>query len=379
MTRKTRRSRFAATAAAAAVAVTTGCSPGLFGAPRPPAAGGQIRLTEHVTPSALVAVTAAGPQTATLLQVIGATARPLEHLDIASADGTHVLVASSSPAPAVVRIPARPAPPARGATSYQEAVYHKAQVRWDGQYAAGRRAVAARTAAGTDTWVRSQLARAGSGSGQGSLGAECEVASNVLAGLADQAGARFGGRVVLMAAGRLGDIPSDCQLAGADVIVMTPFLPSAADAAAAQEKLIAAGAARASVLGPEATPAELGRLISDGLGHREVAEPLSGPALFGNDSAVLRPAAAGVLTPLLPLLRQPGAIAVINGYASAPGDTRHNQQLSENRAAAVAAFFQAHGISAAALLVVGHGATGFVAPGASPDNRRVVVVVEEPA
>src|SRR6185312_7907923 len=156
---------------------------------------------------------AAGPQTATLLQVIGATARPLEHLDIASADGTHVLVASSSPAPAVVRIPARPAPPARGATSYQEAVYHKAQVHWDGQYAAGRRAVASRTAAGTDTWVRS------------------EVASNVLAGLADQAGARFGGRVVLMAAGRLGDIPSGCQLAGADVIVMTPFLPSAAAAA----------------------------------------------------------------------------------------------------------------------------------------------------
>ena len=380
MTRKTRRSRFAATAAAAAVAVvTTGCSPGLFGAPRPAAAGGQIRLTEHVTPSALVAVTAAGPQNATLLQVIGATARPLEHLDIASADGTHALVASSSPAPAVVRIPARPTPPARGATSYQEAVYHKAQVRWDGQYAAGQRAVASRTAAGTDTWVRSQLARAGSGSGQGSLGAECEVASNVLAGLADQAGARFGGRVVLMAAGRLGDIPPDCQLAGADVIVITPFLPTAADAAAAQEKVIAAGAARASVLGPEATPAELGRLVSDGLGHREVSEPLSGPALFGNDSAVLRPAAAAVLTPLLPQLRQPGAIAVINGYASAPGDARHNQQLSENRAAAVAAFFEARGISAAALLVVGHGATSFVAPGASPDNRRVVVVVEEPA
>jgi outer membrane protein OmpA-like peptidoglycan-associated protein len=380
MTRKTRRSRFAATAAAAAVAVvTTGCSPGLFGAPRPAAAGGQIRMTEHVTPSALVAVTAAGPQNATLLQVIGATARPLEHLDIASADGTHALVASSSPAPAVVRIPARPTPPARGATSYQEAVYHKAQVRWDGQYAAGQRAVASRTAAGTDTWVRNQLARAGSGSGQGSLGAECEVASNVLAGLADQAGARFGGRVVLMAAGRLGDIPPDCQLAGADVIVMTPFLPTAADAAAAQEKVIAAGAARASVLGPESTSAELGHLVSDGLGRREVSEPLSGPALFGNDSAVLRPAAAAVLTPLLPQLRQPGAIAVINGYASAPGDARHNQQLSENRAAAVAAFFEARGISAAALLVVGHGATSFVAPGASPDNRRVVVVVEEPA
>ena len=201
----------------------------------------------------------------------------------------------------------------------------------------------------------------------------------MLAGLADQAGTRFGGRVVLLAAGSLGDIPPECQLAGADVIVITPFLPSAAAAAAAQEKLIAAGASRASILGPEATPAELGRLVSDGLGQREVPEPLSGPALFGNDSAVLRPVAAGVLTPLLPLLRQPGATAVINGYASAPGDASRNQQLSERRAAAVAAFFEARGVSAAALLVVGHGASNFVAPGASPDNRRVVVVVEEPA
>lgn len=378
MKKRTRRFRFAATAAAVTMAAA-GCSLGLFGAPRPPAAGGQVVLTEHVTPSALVVVTAAGPENATLLQVIGATARPLEQLDIAPAGRTQALVASSSPAPAVVRIPAKAAPPARGATSYQEAAYHKAQVNWDGQYEAAQREVASRTAASTDTWVRAQLARVGSGSGQGSLGAECEVASSVLAGLADQAGARFGGRVVLMAVGSLGGIWSGCQPAGADVIVITPFLPSAADAAAAQEKLIAAGAARASVLGPEATPAELGQLVSDGLGRREVSEPLSGPALFGNDSAALRPAAARMLTPLLLLLRQPGAIAVINGYASTTGNARHNQQLSENRAAAVAGFFEAHGISAAALLAVGHGATSFVAPGASPDNRRVVVVVEEPA
>jgi outer membrane protein OmpA-like peptidoglycan-associated protein len=377
MKKMTRRSRFAATAAAAVVA-TTGCSPGLFGTSLPPAVAGQIVLTEHVTPSALVAVTAAGPENATLLQVIGTTARPLEHLDIASG-GTQAFAASSSPAPAAARIPAKPFPPARGATSYQEAVYHKAQVHWDGQYAAAQREVASNTAASTDTWVRGQLARVGPGSGQGSLGADCEVASSILASLADQAGERFGGRVVLMAADSLGEIPSGCQLTGADVIVLTPFLPSAADAAASQEKLLVAGATRASVSGPEATPADLSRLVSDGLGRREVSEPLSGPALFANASAVLLQAAAEVLTPLLPLLRQPGVIAVINGYASAPGDAQHNQQLSENRAAAVAAFFEAHGISAAALLVVGHGATSFVAPDASPDNRRVVVVVEEPA
>ena len=378
MKKMTRRSRVATAAAAVAVAAT-GCSPGLFDAPRPPAVGGQVLLTEHVTSSALVAVTAAGLENSTLLQAIGATARPLEHLDVAWASGTQALVASSSPAPAIVRIPAKPAPPGRGATSYQEAVYRKAQVHWDGQFTAAQREVASRTAAGTETWIRRQLARIGSSSGQGSLGADCDVASSVLAGLTDQAGARFGGRVVLMAVGSLDEIPSGCQLTGADVIVLTPFLPSATDAAAAQENLIAAGAARASVLGPEATLADLDQLVSDGLGRREVSEPLSGPALFANNSAVLLPAAAGMLIPLLPPLRQPGVIAVINGYASAPGDARHNQELSENRAAAVAAFFETHGISAAALLVVGHGATSFVAPGASPDNRRVVVVVEEPA
>ena len=200
----------------------------------------------------------------------------------------------------------------------------------------------------------------------------------MLTGLADQAGVRFANRVVLIAADSLGNVSSGCQLTGADVIVLTPSLPSAAGAAAAQEKLIAAGAARVSVLGPEATQAEIGQLVSDGLGGREVSGTLSGAALFGDDSAVLRSTATRVLTPLVSLLRQSGAIAVINGYASAPGDARHNQQLSENRAAAVAAFFEAHGISAAALLVIGHGATGFIAPGASPDNRRVVVVVEEP-
>lgn len=377
----TRRSSLAAAAAALTVAVA-GCGQGLFDAAQPAASGGQVVLTEHVTPSLLVAVTAAGAANGTPFQVIGATARPLEHLDIAPAGGgTQPLVASSSSAPAAVRIPAKPVPPPSGATSYQEAVYQKDVTRWDRELAAGQRTVASRTAAATDTWVRRQLAKAGSAdpsAAGGSLAAEGGLAGSVLSGLVDQAGARFGGRVVLLAVNSLDGTPPD-ELAGADVIVLTPFLPSAAAAAAAQEKLIAAGAARASVLGPEATPAELEQLVSDGLGLRQVSEPLSGPALFGNDSAVLLAAATRVLTPLLAPLRQPGATAVINGYASAPGGVQHNQQLSENRAAAVAAFFEAHGVSASALLVVGHGASDFVAPGSSPDNRRVVLVIEEPA
>lgn len=45
---------------------------------------------------------------------------------------------------------------------------------------------------------------------------------------------------------------------------------------------------------------------------------------------------------------------------------------------AVAAFFEAHGVSPSALLVAGHGATDLVAPGPSAANRRVVVVIDEP-
>jgi outer membrane protein OmpA-like peptidoglycan-associated protein len=45
----------------------------------------------------------------------------------------------------------------------------------------------------------------------------------------------------------------------------------------------------------------------------------------------------------------------------------------------VAAFFEACGVPASSLDIVGHGASGLVAPGAAGANRRVVVTVEEPA
>jgi outer membrane protein OmpA-like peptidoglycan-associated protein len=200
----------------------------------------------------------------------------------------------------------------------------------------------------------------------------------VLSGLVDQAGARFSGRVLMLAVSSLDGLPPVGELGGADVLVLTPFVPRAGAAAAAQQNLIAAGAARAAVLGPEAIPAELDQIVTDGLGLQQVTETVSGPALFANDSTVLRPAAARVLAPLVARLERPGVTAVVNGYASAPGSAGHNQQLSENRAAAVAGYLEAHGVSAAALFVVGHGASNFVAPGSSGDNRRVVVVIEQP-
>jgi outer membrane protein OmpA-like peptidoglycan-associated protein len=102
-------------------------------------------------------------------------------------------------------------------------------------------------------------------------------------------------------------------------------------------------------------------------------------AHLANDSSVLLPGAVGILTPLLPPLRKAGAVAVINGYASTPGSAATNYWISYARATAVAGFFEAHGIPASSLIIVGHGASDLVASGPSGANRRVTVVIEEPS
>ena len=199
-----------------------------------------------------------------------------------------------------------------------------------------------------------------------------------MAGLAE-AGSHVGSRcVVVLYAASLSGSPSAGRLSGNNVIVITPVVPTAAAVSAAQAELLGAGASRAAVLGPEATPAQVYHLITAGLSQQAVTGTLSGQALFPNDSTALLPGATHVLAPLLALLRRPGATAVVNGYASATGSMSRNNTLSQARAAAVAAFFEAHGVSPSALLVAGHGATDLVAPGPSAANRRVVVVIDEP-
>ena len=60
------------------------------------------------------------------------------------------------------------------------------------------------------------------------------------------------------------------------------------------------------------------------------------------------------------------------------GSAAGNYLIFYARAAAVAAFLEAHGIPASSLVVVGHGANDLIAPGPSGANRRVTVVIEEP-
>jgi len=319
-------------------------------------------------------------------QVVTATARPREQLEVLGAGQLgQVLVASQSPRPATVNVPGKPGAPGPGASSYQLAGYRELIARWHRQVAAGQLLVADRTRAADTAWIGSLRLRAVAASSlvspeADSLPDECAVAANAVSGLIEQAGGRFGSsRVVLLFVNSLRGMPPAGELNGDDIIVITSYLPTAAAASAAQVNLLNAGAARAAVLGPEIAADQVDQLVSEGLSQRAVTDVLSGRALFANDSAALLPAAVAVLTPLVAELRRPGATCVVNGYASAPGSARHNQVLSQDRAAAVAAFLEARGVPKSSLLAIGHGATDLVAPGSSGDNRRVVVVIEEPA
>ena len=360
----------------------TGCAPSV----RLPAAPARF-LTPAYRGSELVAVVdgpAAGPS---LAQLVGSTARPGEDLDVLAAGAkVTVLAAGISPRPARVVIPARPAPPGQGATDYQRAKSRRALQNWNVAVARAKRAVAAGTRTALAAWARglglaAKVGRLPRQAGRSvSLAAEVRAAAGALLRLGDSGGASPGDRrvVVLYAWSLAGRLPLG-ELSGDDVIVVLPSAPTARAISSAQTRLIAAGAASARIVGPDTTPSQLAGLVSAGLSHRPVTDSLSAAALFGNGRASLAPGAEQVLLPLVARLREPGATAVINGYASTPGRSKANYLLSFARATAVAAFLEVHGVPASALQVVGHGATDLVAPGASAANRRVVVVIEEPA
>ena len=287
-----------------------------------------------------------------------------------------------SPAPVRAVMAGRPLPPGSGATSFQLAQYAKRLRHWQTLFSARRTAVAAETRAAVSRWARSLFGspQAGAGSPAGPRPAWRRNLDRRQRGdrTPGTGGSLGGPRVILLYVSRLDRVRAPGELTGDKVIVLTPFLPSTAAAATAESDLIAAGATWAVVLGTGVPAPQLRNLVTAGLGRTTAAETFSGPALFRNGSAVLRPAAAQVLAPLLGALRRPGAIAVIIGYASSPGTARANRRLSEARAAAVARYFTAHHVDPGALTVVGQGATGFVGPGPSAANRRVVVLVANP-
>ena len=350
-----------------------------------PSTGPQVTITQDVAPSVLLTVMTGPGSGPSLSGLVAATARPSEDITILQADGPpKAVVASVSPAPPKVVISGEPVAPGGGETSYQWALYTKRLKHWRDEVAAGKQADARLTRDAVTTWLRgleimgkvSKLADPPGGAG--GLAAESAAAASALAGLEQENGNIFGSRrvIVLYCDDLSGPLPAG-ELAGDEVVVITSFLPTAAAASAAQAQLLGAGAAQAAVLGPEVTAAQVAALVSAGLSRNVMPELVSPPVLFANDSATLSPADVRELTKLLPKLRGARVTVVINGYASTPGTAGTNYTLSYERAATVAAFFEAHGVPESSLIIVGHGASDLIAPGSSGLNRRVTVVIEE--
>lgn len=368
-----------------AVLALAGCGLADIGGPAPPSTGPPVTITQEAAPSALVAVLPGPSFGSALAGLVNATARPLEDLTVLRAGAPpQTVVSSAAPLPPSVVVAGRPAAPGKGTTSYLSAQYARRLAHWRDTVAAGRRAEAAKARDVLSAWLRSLglLARTGRladpPSPAAGLAAESADAASALAGIEEERGNVFGGRrVIVLYAGSLAGRPPAGELTGDTVLVVTPFLPTAAAASAAQADLLAAGAAQAAVIGPEITGAQLDALVSAGLNQDGTPELVSAPVLFANASAVLNPAAVAQLTKLLPRLRAAGVTAVINGFASTPGTAQLNYALSYRRASAVAAFFESHGVPATSLIIVGHGASDPVASGRSGLNRRVTVVIEK--
>jgi outer membrane protein OmpA-like peptidoglycan-associated protein len=375
-----------AAAAVGAAVLVVGCGLTSVGAQ----AGGQatgpaVTITQAAVPSALLAVTAGPASCPALCGLMTSTARPREDVRILQAGApAKTIVASNSPAPAQVVISGPPIAPGGGQTAYQSALYAKKLQAWRAERAADLEANAAETRERVSVWLRRlelpQLisSLADPTGDQGSLSAESAVAASAMADLEEEAGNIFGSRrvVVLFASDLGGALPAG-ELTGEDVIVATSYLPSAAAASAAQAELLGAGAAQATVIGPEVTAAQFSALVSADLSQDAMSDSISTPVLFGNGSAALDAAAVRQLTQLLARLRVPGTTVVINGYASVPGTAYANYVLSYQRAANVAGFFESHGTPASWLIIVGHGATSAFGSGTPDANRRVLVVTEK--
>jgi outer membrane protein OmpA-like peptidoglycan-associated protein len=381
------RSTWRTTVPAGAALLVAGCGlasiGGQAGAQR---TGPAVTITQAASPAALLMVLAGQASAPDLPGLLASTIRTKEDVRIlGTGTPAKTIVASDSPAPARIVIQGPPLAPTSGQTSYQSAQYARKLAAWRAEHATEVKAVALQTQEKMSAWLNTlsiprRLSRLpDEPAGQGTLGAESAVAASAMADLQEEDGNVFGSRrvIVLFPSSLTGSLPAG-ELTGDDIIVSTRSLPTAAAASAAQAELLGAGAAEASVIGPEVTAGQLAALISTGLSQGAGRDSLSTPMLFGNGSAALSATARSRLTRLLARLQEPGTTAVINGYASTSGSARTNYLLSYRRAAQVADFLEAHGVPASSLIIVGHGATGQFGPG-SGANRRVLVVSEQSA
>jgi len=389
--------------------VTAGCGGQLF-AKRGSASNGSIPPPVGLAKSALVVIEDEPLADGVVAAMVAATARPSEQLVIA-APADQVLDSSTSPSPAGLAdpvlptlagpaggrgyvaelmawqraavadcykgasVPATPWLPSRGATSYQDSTDQQAVTAFAAQTDSACRAARAASRAALQAWARVNSPQDPSARSF-SLSAALISGINMLGSL-DQAGTDSSLVIVVFCSRLAGTVPAG-SLNGDVVVVVSDTQPSVDAATAAQTNLYAAGATSVSVIGPADPPGTLADLVAAGLAARTIRVSLAG-VLFANNSSQLLPTATARLKQALALLQIPGATAVVNGYASSTGNPVGNLVLSQGRAQSVATWLETRGVAASALLVVGHGAHDFIAPGPSPANRRVTLVINTSA
>jgi OOP family OmpA-OmpF porin len=105
-----------------------------------------------------------------------------------------------------------------------------------------------------------------------------------------------------------------------------------------------------------------------------------GDVLFESNKAELRADSMRTLYPLVTLLKErPQRSVVIEGYTDSSGAESYNQELSQERAAAVRDFLVSNGIQPERIMARGYGEAHPVAPNTTEaerqENRRVEVIV----
>jgi OOP family OmpA-OmpF porin len=104
---------------------------------------------------------------------------------------------------------------------------------------------------------------------------------------------------------------------------------------------------------------------------------------FDYDKATIKEASAGLMTEIADVIKKNPQIRKlrIEGYASAEGDAKHNQTLSDSRAKSVMAYLSKLGVSGPQLAAVGYGADKPIADNNTAEgreaNRRVEFTILE--
>lgn len=133
-----------------------------------------------------------------------------------------------------------------------------------------------------------------------------------------------------------------------------------------------------------AAMADLQKIAAVKKDDRGTVITLSGGVLFKTDQSELLPAAMVSLNSVADALARtsPDSKIVVGGYTDSQGTEAHNQQLSEKRAASVAAYLVSRGIAPDRISSKGFGTQNPVADNKSVEgraqNRRVEIVVDNP-